>query len=365
MRRAMCWAVVGGVVLTACGDDDVASSPTPPSATGSAGTGAGSSIGGAATTSVGGMGGSTGAQGGSGGGAVAACPPGPFGPPVPSGAAATVVQGGFDFLEGPVWLDATSTLLFTNMRFGDAGPEGWPPATIFELSPPATIDPWLDEHEGGPLGVNGLAVDPEGQLLACTHDERTVSRLDPVTQARTTLAAGYEGAAFNAPNDAIARSDGTIYFTDPTWQLGNRPQEIAFKGVYRLDPQGTVHLVADDFTSPNGVALSPDETVLYVADDTADEVRRYAVAADGSTSGGEIFLDVSGPDGMAMDCAGNLYVAAEAGIVVVAPAGTTVATIPVADRPANCTFGGADHQTLYVTARDTLYEVALDVPGLP
>jgi gluconolactonase len=216
------------------------------------------------------------------------------------------------------------------------------------------------------IDSNGLALGIDGSIVACTHDERSVSRVDPVTQARTTLASAYMGKKFNSPNDAIVRSDGTIYFTDPTWQLGNRPQEINFKGVYRVDPQGEVHLVSDDFGSPNGIALSVDESTLYVADDQNGHVRSFDVATDGSTSGGDVHVpNVYGVDGIGVDCADNLYLTSHQGVIVTDASGQSLGTIQVGQKASNVTFGGADRKTLYITATNTLYEITMKVPGLP
>jgi gluconolactonase len=246
------------------------------------------------------------------------------------------------------------------MDFSTAGPEGWPLATIFRASPPAAPAPFLVN-----LGVNGLAVDPDGLLVACTHDTRSVSRIDPATAARTLVADAWQSKQFNSPNDAVVRGDGTIYFTDPTWQLGNRPQQIAFKGVYRIAPGGEVALVTDEMGSPNGIALSPDEGVLYVSDDAQGNVRRFAVSPDGSTDEGSVHVSANGADGIAVDCAGNLYATSHQGVLVFDPAGQPLGTIAVGEKPNNCAFGGADGRTLWIAGRQTLYAIDLDVPGPP
>lgn len=322
---------------------------------------------GAATSGGQGPGGASGAGGVAGGGsggtssAAAACPEGPFDSPLPmANPSATPLQGGFKFLEGPVWLSKSGQLLFTDMDFAGSDAEGVPPSVVRALTPPTTITPFLDD-----IGVNGLALDVDGSVIACTHDTRSVSRLNPQSGARSSVADTFQGMAFNSPNDAIVRSDGTIYFTDPTWQLGTRTQETPFKGVYRITPAGEVTLVADDIASPNGIALSPDESTLYVADDSSGEIRSYSVAGDGSTMGGATFAVVAGVDGMAVDCAGNLYATAVAGVVVLDSAGSEIGTISVAEKPNNCTFGGAERRTLYIMGRTTVFAVELGTPGLP
>jgi gluconolactonase len=274
----------------------------------------------------------------------------------------TVVQvsKGYKFLEGPVWLADQERLFFSDMNFSGSGPDGVPPSTIYRLTPPDTVEVFTSD-----IHSNGLALDANGQIVACTHDQRSVSRVDPITAARSTIADSYMGDAFNSPNDAIVRMDGTIYFTDPTWQLGNRPQEIAFKGVYRIATDASVHLVSDDFGSPNGIALSPDEATLYVADDAKGHIRSFSLASDGTTSGGQVFATVGGIDGMAVDCAGNIYASSHQGIIVLDESGSEIGTIPVGQKPSNAAFGGKDRKTLYITTSSALYSIALNVPGLP
>lgn len=344
-------------IAVACGSD-VDGTPS---------TSSSSSGGGSSTSGVGGPSSSSSGGGlGAGGSAESPiCPEGSFGAPLEGNPQAVVVSDGYNFLEGPVWFSEEGVLLFSNMEFAQSGPDGWPPATIFRLTPPATVDVFLDANGNGDLGVNGLGIDQDGLLVACTHDERSISRINPTTFARTTVADRYQGDRFNSPNDNVVRSDGTTYFTDPTWQLGNRPQETNFKGVYRIAPNGDVLLVADDFGSPNGIALSPEESVLYVADDQNGHVRSFDVMPDGSTSGGAVFASTPGADGMAVDCAGNLYVTVTTGIAVISPNGIALGNIDTPLKPSNATFGGPSRTTLYITARDTLYRAELAVPGLP
>ncbi len=280
---------------------------------------------------------------------------------MPAGATAEPVHGGHKFLEGPVWFAGRGVLLFSDMDFGGGGAENVPPSVIYQLTPPNTVTPFITQ-----VGSNGLAVDPQERLIAATHDQRSVSRFDLGTKQRSTVVGDYMGMKFSSPNDVIVRSDGTIYFTDPTWQLGNRTREITqFKGVFRVPPGGSAELVSDKVGSPNGIALSPDETALYVTDDSVGAVLKFTVAADGTTSGGGKIADVGGADGMAVDCAGNLYVTANEGIKVLTASGAPIATIAVPQKPNNCTFGGGDQKTLYMAGRDTLYSITLAVPGLP
>ncbi|MBV8996247.1 MAG: SMP-30/gluconolactonase/LRE family protein [Pseudonocardiales bacterium] len=263
------------------------------------------------------------------------------------------VGGGFTFTEGPVWIRSKGVLLFT-----DVGAD-----TIHQLQPPATITVFRT-----PTGrSNGLGLDPQGRLIASEGDNRRVTRT-LADGAVVTVADRWQGKRLNSPNDNITRSDGTIYFTDPPYGLPpGQARELDFQGVFRVDPAGTLHLESRDFNRPNGVALSPDEKTLYI-DDTADAVvRKFPVRPDGSLGPPTIFVPSTGGggDGIAVDDAGNVYVATDGGVKVYRPSGASWGTIAVPEVPSNCTFGGSDRKTLYVTAKTSLYRVALKIPGLP
>jgi gluconolactonase len=211
---------------------------------------------------------------------------------------------------------------------------------------------------------NGLALDPDGELLACSHDLQDLTRVDPDDGTRTPLALRYRSRRFNSPNDLTVRSDGTIYFTDPDWQLGPRVSETGTTGVYRVDPSGVVWLVDDQLQQPNGIALSPDERTLYVGS-AGDDVFAYPVAVDGSVGERDVFASPGASDGMAVDCAGDLYVTSGSAVHVFAPDGNPLGQIAVAGEPSNAAFGGADRRTLYITAGDALYAIQLAIAGLP
>ena len=267
--------------------------------------------------------------------------------------AATLVKNGFGFTEGPVWIGG-------QLLFSDTSND-----VILQLSADEMSTTQFRTNSGG---ANGNAVDSTGRLVTCEGGNRRVVRSavggGPPLNA---LASTFNGVAFNAPNDVIVRSDGNIYFTDPSY--GEDPDAAAHQpkqGLYRIAPGGGGLTRLRQYNSnPNGVALSPDGNTLYVADTTANVVNYWALAADGTPSGEQKFADVTGGDGMAMDDAGNLYVAASTGVIVFDKTGTQLGTITVAEQPANCTFGGADRKTLYITARTGLYKIALKVPGLP
>jgi len=215
-------------------------------------------------------------------------------------------------------------------------------------------------------GTNGNGLAPNGDIVMCEGGARRVSR-SPAdgTPAPVLVASEYQGMQLNSPNDVIIRSDGTMYFTDPTYGLGGGTQEIPFQGVFRVTTSGDVELVDDTFEQPNGIALSPDETVLYVSDSEAGGLYAYDVATDGSTGPRQLLIDASPSDGMAIDDAGNLYLTTGAGVEVYRADGSPWGTLAVDEGPANCTFGGPDRRTLFITARTGLYRAELNVPGKP
>lgn len=264
-----------------------------------------------------------------------------------------MVQSGFRFLEGPHWRAADGVLLFTDI----------PADIIYRLTPPSTVDEFRNPSQQ----ANGLATLPDGRLLAAEHGGRRVSVSDGAAAPMDFAATDDMGRAFNSPNDIAVRSDGTVYFTDPPYGLAGRPQEIPFLGVYRVSPTGDVSvewMSSSNSQRPNGIVLSPDESVLYLADTDDGVVRRFDVASDGALSGEDTFVaSARGADGMAVDTAGNLFVAAGPGVLVFAPDGTMWGVINVPEQPANVGFGDADLRTLYITARTTLYRVQLMVPG--
>jgi gluconolactonase len=266
----------------------------------------------------------------------------------------TVGSGTF---EGPVWVAGKSVLLFSDVTF--TTPVN--PAQMFQLTPPETTVSFMTDS-----GTNGMAVDGNGVVYACSHKVQGIVKLDYAAAKLTTVVDNYQGKKFNSPNDLVLRSDGTIYFTDPDFQLGSRTSETSKKGVYRVSPTGTVALVDDTFQEPNGISLSPDETILYVADYNGNAIRTFKVAADGSTSERKDFVTVTSPDGLAVDCLGNLYVASgglASTIQVYSPSGSKIASLAVGSSLSNLAFGGSDGKTLYITAGKALYSLDMNLPG--
>ncbi|HXK33049.1 MAG TPA: SMP-30/gluconolactonase/LRE family protein [Dehalococcoidia bacterium] len=257
-----------------------------------------------------------------------------------------VVADGRDFTEGPVW-----------------HPGGF---LLFSDIPADRIYRWRN----GALGVyrepsgnsNGLTLDRDGALLACEHGNRRVSRETP--HGAVTVADQYDGRRLNSPNDLVVRSDGAIYFTDPPYGIREEQRELPFNGVFRF-AEGALTLLATDFDRPNGIALSPDERTLYVADTARHHVRAFDVAPDGSLGAGRIFAEMregGRPDGMKVDREGRLYVCAGS-LQVFAVDGRPLGVVDCPQPPANCAWGD-DGSALYITARTGVYRARFSVRGI-
>jgi gluconolactonase len=266
------------------------------------------------------------------------------------------LAAGFTFIEGPIWNGAESYLLFSDI------PEDvmrrWDPAQG------ATVA--RQPNNNG----NGMTYDAAGRLVICEHATRSVVRLD-ADGTSTTVASHLGSKRLNSPNDVVISSNGTIYFSDPTYGLDEEP-ELGFQGLYRIDPEaGAVHLVDSDFTQPNGLCLSPDETRLYVNDSERSHIRVFDVAPDGSPSDSSIFMAgiTSGdrrdgvPDGMKCDRLGNVYVTGPHGIWVIDPDGDHLGVIGVPEVATNLNWGGPEWDSLYITGTTSLYRISLQVAG--
>lgn len=287
--------------------------------------------------------------------AAAATDAGPDGPPVnPLDGAntLTLIDDGYQFVEGPQWRAATGDLLFSDID-GD---------TIYRWTPGGGAPQAFRSPSGN---SNGLALDPAGVLLACEHGNRRLSRGDGASP--TTVVDSFEGLSLNSPNDLIVRDDGTIYFTDPPYGISDGDRELSFMGTFRIAPGGAISTVRRGALTerPNGIALSPDASVLYVGDAADGLIRAHDVAASGETSGERTFTTTAAtPDGMTVDEAGNVFVATSAGVEVYAPDGTRWGAIAVPQQPANVAFGGTDRRTLFITARTGVYQITLANAGL-
>jgi gluconolactonase len=222
--------------------------------------------------------------------------------------------------------------------------------------------------------ANGLTRDLQGRLLACEHDSRRVTRQE-ADGSITVIANSFQGRRLNRPNDIVVKSDGSIYFTDP-WSSPLPPEQwdLPFSGVYRLSPDlGTLTLLLDDMVFPNGLAFSPDESVLYIDDFRRGHIRAFAMAPNGTLAKqtDRVFVDLrgpesGGPDGMKVDTAGNVYCGGSGGIYIMDPKGKKLGRI-VHGRPetTNIAFGGDDWRTLYFTNWYFLNAVKVKIPGVP
>ena len=276
---------------------------------------------------------------------------------VPEGARVRKLADGFRFVEGPVWTGGV-------LRFSDI-----PAARIYAWSPDEGMSVFRDNSGA----ANGNTLDNAGHMLTCEHDTRVVSITLGADRSVLVDRFKHDGrdARFNSPNDVVVRRDGTVWFTDPPYGIPpeKRDAEMQYGGrwVFRYDPKDeSVTPVAKDFDFPNGLCFSPDESVLYVADSgDPKHVRRFAVNADGTLSGGEVFckIDKGVPDGMRCDASGRLFSTAGDGIQIFAVDGHRVGKILVAESPANCTFGGEGNKTLFITAQRGLYAIDLGVAG--
>lgn len=225
---------------------------------------------------------------------------------------------------------------------------------------------------------NGNTVDRQGRLVTCEHGGRRVSRTEH-DGSITTLADNYMGRRLNSPNDVVVQSDGTIWFTDPTYGIDSnyegfqREREQAGNHVYRIDGRsGAMTVVADDFVQPNGLAFSPDETILYIVDtgrshrkDGPRHLRKFAVGANGKLAGGELFADCSAGffDGLRVDEAGRIWTSAGDGVHCYDPDGTLIGKVLVPEVVANVCFGGTHRNYLYICGTTSLYGVRLPVNG--
>jgi gluconolactonase len=282
------------------------------------------------------------------------------------------LHGGFQFTEGPVWINKDGGyLLFSDI----------PASAIYKWIPDGQVTDFLkpvfegEYEEGRFVGSNGLLLDPNGNLLLCEHGGRRVSRMGE-DGGRMTVVDKYEGKGFNSPNDAVLHSDGSLYFTDPPYgftQQDDAPaKELDFNGIYRYSADGKLTLLNRDQSRPNGIGLSPDEKTLYVANSGQSSKlwMAYPVNDDGTLGEGTVFFDASSeqadgaPDGLALDTQGNIFATGPGGVWIFNPEGKHLGTIQPEEVPANVTFGDADGKTLYMTARTGLYRVRLNAQGL-
>ncbi|MBW3599240.1 MAG: SMP-30/gluconolactonase/LRE family protein [Planctomycetes bacterium] len=298
---------------------------------------------------------------------------------LPQDAKIEVLADGFDWSEGPVWVPSGAYLLFSDIPRNHIvkWKEGEGTSIFMERLGYTGKKPFA----GPEPGTNGLMLDSEGRLVACCHGDRKVKRVEK-DGSITVLAARYKGKRLNSPNDLVYHTSGNLYFTDPPYGLPQREndpaRELEWFGVYRLDPpqegkkRGKLTLLTKEMTRPNGIALSPDEKTLYVAqsDPQAAIWKVFPVKEGGTLGESRLLNDATEsvgkrpglPDGMAVDQEGNIWATGPGGVYVFNPEGKLLGNLWTNERTANCTFGG-DGSTLYITADMYLCRVKTNVKG--
>lgn len=296
---------------------------------------------------------------------------------IPEGAVVEVLAEGFDWSEGPVWIQDGGYLLFNDI----------PQNTLYRWDEQNKLTIFLrpagyavgSNPPGRELGSNGLFVHPiSKQVIMCDHGNRCISQLNMSNWTKTVLVDRFEGKRLNSPNDLVVSTTGHIYFTDPPYGLKdlnkNPEKELPYSGVFHLTPEGQLSLVTSELPFPNGIILSPDEKTLYVANSGGEAIwMAFDVAADGSTSNGHIFFDADelrkagkrgGCDGMTVDQSGNLWATGPGGVLIISPQAVLLAIIEIGQATSNCCFGGVNGDELYITADMLLCRVKTAAKGI-
>ncbi len=280
---------------------------------------------------------------------------------------------GFNWSEGPLWVPALGALLFSDV----------PENRIYRWKDGEGISVHLDpsgftdtQYNGRERGSNGLTLDAQNRLIICQHGDRRVARLAADGKNFETIVDKFEGKRFSSPNDLCYDKAGNLFFTDPPYGLPRDVKpETEFHGVYRLGTDGKLTVIARDLDRPNGLALSVDERTLYVANSHGPKplIMAYALNADGSVASSRIFFDGTdlikrtarrgGFDGLKVDVHGNIWTTGPGGVLILNSQGKHLGTILTQRATANCTFGDAEHMTLYLTADEALLRVRTKVKG--
>ena len=271
---------------------------------------------------------------------------------------------GFMFTEGPIWNPESKELFFSDMP-GDTRRRWTATDGCVDIRQPSNK-------------CNGMAYDANGNLLVCEHATSRLIR-EERDGSTTVLASHWQGKELNSPNDVIVALNGDIYFSDPIFGrvpvFGvERDQDLDFQGVYRIAAGTTeLQLIADDFDQPNGLCMSPDESILYVNDSPRAHIRQFPVGADGAYGSGEMFFEGIGngvvedgiPDGMKCDTAGNIWVTGPEGVWVIDSTGRHLGTVPVPENVGNINWGGDDWSTLFIAASTSLYRLQTNATAAP
>ncbi|MEJ2594542.1 MAG: SMP-30/gluconolactonase/LRE family protein [bacterium] len=292
---------------------------------------------------------------------------------IPKDAKIEVLDSGFTWSEGPLWLEEQNRLIFSDV----------PNNIVYSYRENDSLSVYLKPsgytHEGpdnGNSGSNGLLLSPKGDLVLCQHGDRRMARmrasLDNPVPIFQTLADRYDGKRFNSPNDAVYDSEGNLYFTDPPYGLNEQDEdsakELEINGVYKLTTKGEVVLLTDALSRPNGIALSPDENTLYVANSDPGNCiwMAYELSEDKTIADEAVLFDATGlydgkngvPDGMKVASSGHIFATGPGGVLVLSPDGEHLGTIKTGQATANCCFN-ADESVLYMTAHNYLMRIKL------
>lgn len=274
--------------------------------------------------------------------------------PIPPGAKLEKLATGFRQPEGPVWKDGAG-LLFSDIAR----------STIYLWSPSDdSTRSFLQPSDSS----NGLTFDRQGRLILTQMLTRRISRQE-FDGTITPLASTYNGKRFNSPNDVVVKSDGSIFFTDPDFNVpgGKNNKELTFQGIYRIGLSGSLTLLDSSLALPNGICFSRDEKYLYVNDSQKRIIYVWDVVNDSTISGKRTLYTISTlgyADGMKIDTAGNIYCTGPTGIWIVSPAGVLLDKIAMTENPSNCNWGDADRKTLYITAGSSIYRIRLLTTGI-
>ena len=290
---------------------------------------------------------------------------------ISSDAAIEILASGFEWAEGPLWLEDQQALIFTDVPTNKVWKWTEQDSLSLYLEPSGYLGDRTDKNEPG---ANGLALDAAGNLILCQHGERQIGKmLSPTNLPKAeyeALATGFEGKRFNSPNDLVFNSKGQLFFTDPPYGMDPWDvKELGFQGVYRLDSEGKVNLLVDSLSRPNGIALSPDEKILYVAQSDPEKARYYGFNLDetGQVTSGKVLLDVTAlqsesrkglPDGLKVHSSGVLFATGPGGVLVISPEGTLLGSVLTENGTANCGFDTGENY-LYMTADGYLMRVKL------
>jgi gluconolactonase len=266
----------------------------------------------------------------------------------------TQVASGFVFTEGPLW-HSDGTLTFVDIRRSQ----------ILRLGTDGKTQ-IIRENSGD---SNGMTFDKQGRVIICEMVNRRITRMDP-NNVFTVIADKVNGKRLNRPNDVIGKSDGSLYFTNPGRErLEPADVELEFNNILRVKPDGTVDVIIEKFDYPNGIAFSPDEKILYVANTRPEKyIMAYDVNADGTVSNGRHFADMSSeeagvPDGMKVDAEGRVYCTGPGGCWVFETSGELIGIIKLPEYPANCGWGGPDNKTMYFTANTSVFSMRMKTAG--